>query len=127
MDNEKEKMKKSRLFLSIVLLGLTANVWAGKSDQAIITEATKNKTTVAEAIKAADATAVNVTGTIVRHVKDDHFELKDHTGSIQVEIDHDLATVAQLKSGTEVKIYGEVDTHRIKPTDIEVVKIEILK
>ncbi|MBU3847205.1 MAG: NirD/YgiW/YdeI family stress tolerance protein [Candidatus Acinetobacter avistercoris] len=120
-------MKKSRLFLSIVLLGLTANVWAGKSDQAIITEATKNKTTVAEAIKAADATAVNVTGTIVRHVKDDHFELKDHTGSIQVEIDHDLATVAQLKSGTEVKIYGEVDTHRIKPTDIEVVKIEILK
>lgn len=127
MDNEKEKMKRSRLFLSIVLLGLTANVWAGKSDQAIITEATKNKTTVAEAIKAADATAVNVTGTIVRHVKDEHFELKDHTGSIQVEIDHDLATVAQLKSGTEVKIYGEVDTHRIKPTDIEVVKIEILK
>lgn len=120
-------MKKTPFLLSALLLGLTANVWAGKSDQTIIAEASKNLSTVAGAIKANDATPVSVTGTIVRHIKDDHFELKDNTGSIPVEIDEDLATVKQLKAGTKVKVYGEVDTHRKKPTDIEVLKIEILK
>lgn len=120
-------MKKRPFILTALLLGLTSNVWATKSDQTIIVEASKNKTSVAEAIKAADATPVNVTGTIVRHIKDDHFELKDNTGSIHVEIDEELATVQQLKAGTQVKIYGEVDTHREKPTDIEVLKIELLK
>ena len=123
----RRKMKKAPFLLTALLLGLTANVWAGKSDQTIIAEASKNHSTVAAAIKAADATPVSVTGTIVRHIQDDHFELKDNTGSIHVEIDEDLATVQQLKAGTKVKVYGEVDTHREKPTDIEVLKIELLK
>ena len=120
-------MKKSPFLLTVIVLGLTANVWAGKSDQKVISEAIKNQVTVAQASKAADATAVNITGTIVRHIKDDKFELKDHTGSIPVEIDDDLATAQQLKVGTKIKILGEVDTHRYKPTDIEVVKVEFLK
>lgn len=119
-------MKRTPLILTAILLGLTANVWAGKSDQKIIAEAEKNPITIAQAIKATDATAVVLTGTIVRHIKQDHFELKDNTGSIHVEIDEDLATVQQLKAGTQVKLYGEVDTHREKPTDIEVLKVEIL-
>ena len=123
----RKKKKKAPFLLTALLLGLTANVWAGKSDQTIIAEASKNHSTVAAAIKAADATPVSVTGTIVRHIQDDHFELKDNTGSIHVEIDEDLATVQQLKAGTKVKVYGEVDTHREKPTDIEVLKIELLK
>lgn len=120
-------MKKTPFILTALLLGLTSNVWAAKSDQTIIAEASKNKISVAEAMKAADATPVNVTGVIVRHIKDDHFELKDNTGSIHVEIDEELATVQQLKAGTQIKIYGEVDTHREKPTDIEALKIELLK
>ena len=31
-----------------------------------------------------------------------------------------------VKAGTKVKIVGEIDTHRYKATDIEVVKLEIL-
>ena len=62
-------MKKTPFILTALLLGLTANVWAGKSDQTINTEAAKNQSTIANAIKAADATPVSVTGTIVRHIK----------------------------------------------------------
>lgn len=119
-------MKKRSLVLTAIIMAITANVWAGKTDQTIIKEAAKNNLTVAQAKKAPDATAVTLTGQITSHIKDEHFELKDSTGSIQVEIDHDLANHQQLKNGTNVKIVGEVDTHKDKPTDIEVVKIEIL-
>ncbi len=47
--------------------------------------------------------------------------------SLNVEIDDDLATPSQLKPGTKIRIMGEVDTHRYKPTDIDVAKIEILR
>ncbi len=55
------------------------------------------------------------------------YQLQDQTGIIHVEIDHDLATPAQLLNpGKKVRVVGEVDTHRYKPTDIDVVEIEIL-
>lgn len=120
-------MKKIPLLLSTIVLTMTANVWAEQSDQAVIDAAEKNHVTVVQARASADETLVNLTGTIVRHLHEDHFELKDDTGSIAVEIDHKLATVQQLRAGTKVKVLAEVDTHRKKPTDIEVYKIEILK
>lgn len=120
-------MKKTPILLTAILMALTANVWAGDSDRKIIDRAAKNTVTVSQANTLPDETAVNLTGTIVRHVQDEHFEFKDDTGSIHVEIDDKLASVNQLKAGTKIKLYGEVDTHREKPTDIDVVKIEILK
>lgn len=121
------KMKKTPIIVTAILMALTANVWAGSSDQKIIDQAAKNSVTVAKAMNLADETAVNLTGTIIRHIQEDHFEFKDETGSIHVEVDDKLASINQLKAGTKVKIYGEVDTHREKATDIEVYKIEILK
>lgn len=120
-------MKKTPIIVTVVLMALTANVWAGSSDQKVINQATKKSVTVAQATNLADETAVNLTGIIIRHIQGDHFELKDATGSIHVEVDDKLASIDQLKAGTKVKIYGEVDTHREKATDIEVYKIEILK
>ena len=119
-------MKKSPLLLTVILLGLTANVWAGKDDQVIIQEAAKNNITVAQALRANDEVAVTLTGTIVGQTKHEHYELKDSTGTIGIEVDDDLIDLKQLKSGTQAKVVGEVDTHRYKPTDIEVVKIEII-
>ena len=121
------KMKKTPMIVTAILMALTANVWAGSSDQKVIDQAAKNSVTVAQATTLADETAVNLTGTIIRHIQEDHFELKDETGSIHVEVDDKLASINQLKAGTKVKVYGEVDTHREKATDIEVYKIEILK
>lgn len=82
---------------------------------------------MAQAIKAKDETAVTLIGKITRHIKSDHYEFKDSTGTINIEIDDDLVTPSQLKPGTKVRIMGEVDTHRYKPTDIDVAKIEILR
>lgn len=33
----------------------------------------------------------------------------------------------QLKVGDKVSVIGEIDTHRIKPTDIDVIRIERIK
>lgn len=120
-------MKKSPLLLSIAILAITSNVWAGKDDHVIIQEAAKNNITVEQALRANDETAVTLTGTIVRQIKHEHFEFKDTTGSISIEVDDDLINPKLLKAGTKVKIVGEIDTHRYKPTDIEVVKIEIVQ
>ncbi|OTG79609.1 NirD/YgiW/YdeI family stress tolerance protein [Acinetobacter sp. ANC 4648] len=121
-------MKKSPLILSSILLAVTANVWAGHDDdQRIMAAAAKHPVTVAQAKKLGDETAVSVTGTIVRQVKHEHYELKDASGTIVVDIDEKLATAAQLKAGTKVKILGEVDTHKHRPTDIDAVKVEFIK
>lgn len=121
-------MKKSPFILSAILLALTANVWAGDDDDhKIIIAAEKHKVTVAQAKKLADETAISVIGTIVRQTKHEHYDLKDTSGTINVEIDEKLATANQLKVGTKVKVMGEVDTHRYKPTDIDVVKVEIMR
>ena len=36
-------------------------------------------------------------------------------------------SLEKLKAGDKVRVVGEVDTHRVKPTDIEVFKIERVK
>jgi len=117
---------KMPLILASVLLALSAPAFAD-DDQKIIAQAAKNIMTTAQALKAADETPVTVYGTIHKHIKDDMYQLQDQTGIIHVEIDHDLATPAQLLNpGKKVRVVGEVDTHRYKPTDIDVVEIEIL-
>lgn len=121
-------MKKYPLVVSAILMAATANVWAGHDDnQRIIDAAAKHQVTAAQAAKAKDETAVTLTGTIVRQIKHEHYELQDASGKIGIEVDDDIANAKQLKVGTKVKVMGEVDTHRYKPTDVEVVKIEIIK
>lgn len=97
--------------------------WAGKSDQVIMTEAAQNTVTVAEAKKLPDETAVMLSGVIVRKTHKDHFELKDSSGKIGIEVDSDLWRPMGLKAGDKVKVMGEVDTHTGQATDIDVVQI----
>ena len=120
-------MRKTPLLLSVLVLMLTSNVWAEQDDSKILEEAAKNNITIVQALRANDETAVTLQGEIVRQIKHEHYELKDTTGSMTIEVDDELATAEQLKAGTVVKVAGEIDTHRYKPTDIEVVKIEIIK
>lgn len=109
--------------LSASLLS-TVNTWAGKDDHVVIAEAAHNIVSVAEAKKLPDATAVTLTGTVLKHLNQEHYEFSDATGLILLDIDDDLWKPAGLKLGDRVSVVGEVDTHRYKPTDIEVVKIE---
>lgn len=120
-------MRKTPLLLSVIVLMLTSNVWAEQDNSKILEEAAKNNITIVQALRANDETAVTLQGHIVGQIKHEHYELKDTTGSMTIEVDDDLATADKLKVGTEVKVVGEIDTHRYKPTDIEVIKIEIIK
>lgn len=118
-------MKKFILTASIAAtVVLSSSAFAGKDDHVIIQEAAKNLVTVQQVAKIKDETGVTLTGQITKHIKSDHYEFKDRSGTISLEIDDDLWHAAGLKVGDHVRVVGEVDTHRYKPTDIEVVKIE---
>ena len=108
----------------VVVTGLSSLAWAGKDDHVLVQEAAKNVVTVSQVAKLADETGVTLTGQISKHLQSDHYEFKDSSGTINVEIDDDLWRQAGLKVGDHVRLVGEVDTHRYKPTDIEVIKIE---
>ncbi|MFW1665851.1 NirD/YgiW/YdeI family stress tolerance protein [Acinetobacter ursingii] len=118
-------MKKFILTASIAAtVVLSYSAFAGKDDHVIIQEAAKNMVTVQQVAKIKDETGVTLTGQITKHIKSDHYEFKDRSGTISLEIDDDLWRAAGLTVGDHVRVVGEVDTHRYKPTDIEVVKIE---
>ena len=102
----------------------TVNTWAGKDDHIIIREAASNQVKVAEVKNLKDETAVTLTGILVKHLNQEHYEFNDGTGLILLEIDDDLWKSAGIQVGDKVTAIGEVDKHRYKPTDIEVVKIE---
>ncbi|ENX32351.1 TIGR00156 family protein [Acinetobacter colistiniresistens] len=118
-------MKKVLLGCGIVVFtGLSTLTWAGKDDHVLLQEAAKNVVTVSQVAKLADETGVTLTGQITKRLQSDHYEFKDRSGTISVEIDDDLWRQAGLKVGDHVRLVGEVDTHRYKATDIEVIKIE---
>ena len=116
----------NKMLLALVVTGSmlsTASAWAGKSDQMIMSEAAQNMVTVAEAKQLPDETAVTLSGVIVRKTHEDHFELKDSSGEISIEVDADLWKPMGLKAGDKVKVIGEVDTHMGQPTEIDGVQI----
>lgn len=100
--------------------------WAGKSDQMIVNEAAQNTVTVAEAKQLADETAVTLSGVIVKRIRGDHFQLKDGSGSIDIDVDDDFWKPMGLKAGDQVKVMGKVDTQSGQSANIDVVKIEKL-
>lgn len=110
------------LFVTDSMLS-TVSAWAGKSDQVIMTEAAQNMVTVAEAIQLPDETAVTLSGLIVRKTHKDHFELKDSSGKIGIEVDADLWSLIGLKAADKVKVIGEVDANTGQATDIDIVQI----
>ena len=121
-------MKKTTTLLSL-MVGLAASsmAFAGKDDHVIIQEAAKNKVNVQQIAQLKDETGITLIGQITQHLKGDHYQFQDATGRIGVEIDDDLWRQANLKVGDHVRVVGEVDTHRYKPTDIEVIQIERYK
>lgn len=121
-------MQKQILAVLMTGLVVSGGAWA-KSDQALLAEAQKNKVSIAQAQKMPDETGVTLTGKIVRQVapQSDDFELRDSSGTIIIDVDDDLWKPSKLKAGDNVRVLGEVDTHRQKPTDIDVISIEKVK
>ena len=112
------------IFISGVMFPTAS--WAGKSDQMIVNEAAQNTVTVAEAKQLVDETAVTLSGVIVKRIRGDRFQLKDGSGSIDIDVDDDFWKPMGLKAGDQVKVIGEVDTRSGQSANIDVVKIEKL-
>lgn len=74
---------------------------------------------------AKDDEHVSLTGQLTRKLSDEHYMFTDGTGEIRVEIDDDDFPRVEVTESTTVTLYGEVDTHRRKPTDIDVDYIEV--
>ncbi|MCO8046490.1 NirD/YgiW/YdeI family stress tolerance protein [Acinetobacter bohemicus] len=115
--------------LATLVVAAASPTLQAKSDQALMAEAQKNVVSIAQVHKMKDETGVTVVGQIIkqRSTDSDEFELKDRSGSIMIDVDDDDWKVLKLKAGDRVKVWGEVDTHRYKPTDIDVIKIERVK
>lgn len=95
----------NKMWMTLCLTGpllATTSVWAGKDDHVIVAEAAQKVVTVAEAKKLPDATAVTLTGTLLKHLNQEHYEFNDGTGLILLEIDDDLWKAAGLKAGDKV-------------------------
>lgn len=84
-------------------------------------------TTVKVAKEAADDTPAVLEGSIVKRLHGEHYEFKDATGSMQVEIDHeDWPQGVDVSEKTKVRLTGEVD-HERKGVEIDVDRVEVLQ
>lgn len=79
--------------------------------------------TVEQAISARDDSKVTLEGSIVKHLGGEKYLFKDATGEIEIELDHDDWNGLQVGPDDTVIIYGEVDHHRHRATDIDVDRI----
>ncbi|MDF7676152.1 NirD/YgiW/YdeI family stress tolerance protein [Neisseriaceae bacterium ESL0693] len=69
---------------------------------------------------------VVVTGQLVRSLGHERYEVKDHTGSIVVEIDDEDWRGQPVYAGQTVRIDGEVDRHDGRAVEIEADSVMIL-
>jgi len=84
-------------------------------------------TTVTEARSQRDDQPVVLRGTLIAKEGHERYRFKDATGEIEVEIDDDdLPHHAPISADTVVELRGEVDTHRFKPTDIDVDHVRVV-
>lgn len=101
--------------------------YTGPGSDAAKPAAAAQVTTVKQAQSAADDTPAVLEGVITKRIGGEHYEFKDATGSIQVEIDNDDWPAGDgVSENTKVRLTGEVDHHKMKATDIDVDRVEIL-
>jgi uncharacterized protein (TIGR00156 family) len=114
-----------RKILTAVTLILSSQ-WAmaafvGPSDSAGVTSA-------AEAEKASDDTPVQLEGYIVKQLDQEHYEFRDNSGTIKVDIDQKRWPAQQVTPQTKVRLSGKVDRSRWTGfDDVEVKSLEIIQ
>ena len=83
--------------------------------------------TVEQASRMKDDSQVILRGSIESSLGDEKYLFKDKTGSIRIEIDDDDWKGLVVKPSDVVEIRGEVDSHLMKPNDIDVESISLAK
>lgn len=81
--------------------------------------------TVAGALEAPDDTQAVVQGKILKWLKGEHYEFKDATGSMIVEIDDELWPATPVSERATVKLTGEVEREFFRRT-LDVESLELM-
>lgn len=79
--------------------------------------------TVANAMKAKDDTKVVLEGQIVKKINDGHYEFKDATGTVKVDIDKKAMPAKGLDVNAKVRLSGDM---KKSGAELEVKKVEVL-
>lgn len=122
-----------RYLLAFALaLALAAPAWAAfVPDQPVARQdkrSAQNVTTVQQALRMPDDSHVTLVGYIVSQLPNHHdkYRFRDGSGEIIVDIDREDFRGQTVTPRTLVRIVGEVDTHRTRPSEIDVDYLEIL-
>jgi uncharacterized protein (TIGR00156 family) len=83
-------------------------------------------TDVARASKASDKSQVTLEGLLISKVRDEHYTFEDHTGTIEVEIDHKRFPTTPVSEKTRVRLQGEVDKDFGSNATIDVKQVTLL-
>lgn len=83
-------------------------------------------TTVALARLHQDGHRVVLRGTLLHALGKERYRFGDASASIDVEIDDDDLPHGVVGTGVMVELHGEIDTHRYKPTDVDVSHVRII-
>ena len=73
-----------------------------------------------------DGEDVVLEGFLVRKIGDEMYVLSDGSSEINVEIDDDDFPSGNVSETTRVRVEGEVDTHRMRETDVEADRVIII-
>ncbi|CAM0121833.1 Stress-induced protein YgiW [Stenotrophomonas geniculata] len=82
--------------------------------------------TVADARAQRDDHPVVLRGTLISKIGDERYQFRDGSGQIEVEIDDEDLPPQAIGADTVVELRGKVDTHRFKPTDIDVDHVTVV-
>ncbi|KGT46866.1 NirD/YgiW/YdeI family stress tolerance protein [Acinetobacter sp. HR7] len=117
-------MKQMLLVVFLTSTMFATASWAGQREAAMLREAAQNTVSVAQAKQLADETAVTLSGVIVKRTKGDHFQFKDGSGTIEIDVDDEVWKPLRLKAGDQVNIVGEVNVQSGQAPIIDVEKLE---
>jgi uncharacterized protein (TIGR00156 family) len=82
--------------------------------------------TVADARAQRDDHPVVLRGTLIAKLGHERYQFRDASGQIEVEIDDEDMPPQAVGADTVVELRGKVDTHRFKPTDIDVDHVTVV-
>ena len=113
--------------LSLLIAAVSCQGMASAAQAGFTGPSAAEKTTVSQVKEMPDESVVILQGVIESSLGDEKYMFKDETGSIKVEIDDEDWNGLNVGPNDKIQIQGEVDTHMMKPTEIEVETVTLVK
>lgn len=82
-------------------------------------------TRAADVATAGDKTPVRLEGWLSRQLDDEHYEFRDDSGTVRVEIERERLPAAKITPQTRLRLSGEVDRDWMR-REVEVSRVELI-